>query len=341
MKILVIGGTSFFGKDIVNLALEQGHQVSIFSRGNILPDFWNRIEHIAGDRTDRHEFAKVLANKQFDVVIDNIAYNREQVTNALNVFQGRTGRYIFTSTIAVYIGRGTFDQPLREVDANFELSEDPQFESALKPMPPMMVKYAKDKIEAEQAIVEQNQIPYTIIRPPNVIGPEDNTGRVQFYFQRLIDGKPLILTNGGIQSFQPGYSKDLAHSYLLALDNPKAVNQVYTIAQTKTSQFIEWVELAAKCLGVRPNLVHIPADIIQKANFEYAEPWTHTGTHTFDISKAVTDLGFQPTPIESWTAKTAQWYKETKHKIDSPGYIDRAKEIEFAEKYIKKIAQLN
>jgi nucleoside-diphosphate-sugar epimerase len=341
VKILVIGGTSFFGKDIVDLALDAGHQVTIFSRGSQRPDFWDQVDHIFGDRTDKIDFAKTLANKQFDAVIDNIAYTREDVVNALNVFQGNIGRYILTSTVAIYIGRGAFDQPVREDDANFKLPEKPQFVSAVKPTPLEMIDYATGKIEAEQAVLEQEKVPYTIIRPPNILGPEDNTGRLQFYFQRLLDGKPLILTNGGVHSFQPVFSRDLASGYLLALDSSKAVNQVYIIAQDKTYRLVEWVEFVAKCLGVQPNLINIPEDVIQKANFEYAEHWTYTSTHTFDISKTINDLGFQPTPIETWTARTAQWYRETTHENDSPGYTDREKEIEFAEQYLEKIASLN
>ena len=341
MKILVIGGTSFFGKDIVELALDAGHQVTVFSRGNQRPDFWDRIDHISGDRTDKIDFAEKLANKQFDVVIDNIAFNREHVVNALDVFQVNIGRYVLTSSVAVYFDTGPFDQPVREGDANFELYEDLQFVSAPKPTPPGMIDYATGKIEAEKAVVEQEKVPFTIIRPTYVIGPEDNIGCVQFYFQRLLDGKPLILTNGGVNSFQPVFRRDLAHGYLLALGSSQAVNQTYTIAQTKTSRLVEWVELAAKCLGVQSNLVHIPADVIQKANFEYAEHWYLTATLTLDISKAVTDIGFQPTNIESWTARTAQWYQETEHESDSPGYTDREKEIEFAEKYLEIISRIN
>ena len=128
---------------------------------------------------------------------------------------------------------------------------------------------------------------------------------------------------------------------MLALESPHAVNQVYTIAQPKSFRLVDWVELAAKCLGVKPNLVNMPADVIKKADFEYVENWTYSATFTVDISKAVTELGFRPTPIETWTATTAHWYQETIHENDSPGYADREKEIEFAEKYLEKIASLD
>ena len=112
MKILMIGGTSFFGKEIVELALEAGHEVTIFSRGNARPDFWDRVAHINGDRNDSADFATKLAGKQFDVVIDNIAFNGEHVATTLAALRGNIGRYILTSTTAVYIGAGPFDQPL-------------------------------------------------------------------------------------------------------------------------------------------------------------------------------------------------------------------------------------
>jgi hypothetical protein len=57
MNILIIGGTTFFGQDIVELALAAGHSVTLFSRGNQQPEFWDRITHIAGDRNDQADFA--------------------------------------------------------------------------------------------------------------------------------------------------------------------------------------------------------------------------------------------------------------------------------------------
>ena len=341
MKILVIGGTSFFGKEIVELALNAGHEVTVFSRGNVRPDFWKQIDHIAGDRNDADDFASKLANKQFDAVIDNIAFNRDHVVNALIALGENFGRYILTSTTAVYIGAGPFDQPLREVDTNYDLPENPQLAPYPKPTPAGMIGYATGKLAAEKALIEQEQIPYTIIRPHIVVGPEDNSGRLQFFCQRLTDGNPLVLINGGVQSVQFVYSHDLARSYLLALDSARAINQVYTITGDKTCRLVDWVEMAANYLGVQPNLIPIPLEVVQQADFTYAENWVLRGTLTFDISKAVADLGFQPTPIEKWTKTVAQWYQDTTHTSDSPGYADRDKEIELAENYLEKIARLN
>ena len=127
----------------------------------------------------------------------------------------------------------------------------------------------------------------------------------------------------------------------ITLDSQTDVNQVYTVAQTHTFRLIEWIELLAECLGANPNLVHIPTDVIQKADFAYAEPWPYSFTLTLDKSKAVADLGFRPTPVESWTAKTAQWYQETTQVDDSQGHADHEKEIRFAERHLALTDRLN
>ncbi len=340
MKILMIGGTSFFGKGIVELALEAGHEVTIFSRGNARPAFWDRVEHINGDRNDTADFSAKLAGKQFDAVIDNIAFNGEHVTTTLAALRGNVGRYILTSTTAVYISAGPFDQPLTEADARYELPANPQLASFPKPTPAGMIGYATGKRAAEKALIEQQQVAYTIIRPHIVVGPGDNSGRLQFFCQRLQDGKPLIMTNGGVQSLQFIYSRDLAQSYLLALNSERAMNQAYTLAGDKTCRLVEWVELLAQHLGVQPNLISIPGEVIENAPFQYAENWVMKGTLTFDVSKAMQELGFQPSPIEAWTKVCAQWYREAEHAADSPGYADRAQEVELVNRYQNLVADL-
>lgn len=65
MNLLIIGGTAYFGTDIVELALKAGHTVTICSRGNARPPFWDRVSHIAVDRTDAHAFSKAQTQLGF------------------------------------------------------------------------------------------------------------------------------------------------------------------------------------------------------------------------------------------------------------------------------------
>ena len=223
----------------------------------------------------------------------------------------------------------SFDHSFKEDEADFETiitphSPDPWLEG--------LVKYANNKVAAEKVLMGQTDVPYTILRPHFVAGPEDRLGVARFYCQRLLDGKPLILTNGGSQPFQPIYRRDLARAFILTLDNDQAVNQAYNIAQEKGYPLIDWVSLVAQCLGVAPKLVNVPDKVLQTADFKYAELFTDN-TITVDISKARSQLSFQPTPLQTWTEITCNWYQKTEYEDNAPGYADRDKEVELALQY--------
>jgi nucleoside-diphosphate-sugar epimerase len=338
VDILIIGGTSFIGHDIVELALEAGHHVTIFSRGNQKPPFWRHINHITGDRHVQADVATKLKGLHFDVVVDNIAYDADDVRNALDVLKGNIGRYVLTSTSGVYFNVGCFDMPISE-DARMEM-ERPRFHGFPTSADEGFISYATGKLEAERVILEQDLVPYTIVRPSSTAGPDDPSGRCQFYFQRLLDGGPLILTNGGIQIHSMAYRRDVARGYISAINSEKAVNQVYNFAQDKMFRIVDFVRLAADLLEVEADIVSVPAKSLQQAGFVYSEPWTHTGTFVLDVSRAKSDLDYKSTAVETWMASTTKWYREQdewKHSFDDR---ERQAEIAFIHKYRELMTQL-
>ena len=106
MEVLMIGGTKFFGKVIVRRLLERGDNVTIYSRGNSRPEFWDDVAHIQGDRNDHDDFVGKLKDKKFDAVIDNVAYTPEDAETIVKVFQGWTAKYVVASTLSIYGGPG-------------------------------------------------------------------------------------------------------------------------------------------------------------------------------------------------------------------------------------------
>ena len=101
MKVLLIGGTLYFGKMIVRSLLERGDDVTIYSRGNSRPEFWDECHHIIGDRTLYDEFASNLAGKKFAAVIDNLAFKVEDVQAVTRALKGNVGKYIVASTVSI------------------------------------------------------------------------------------------------------------------------------------------------------------------------------------------------------------------------------------------------
>jgi nucleoside-diphosphate-sugar epimerase len=203
-----------------------------------------------------------------------------------------------------------------------------------------MARYVLGKIRAERTLIEQDRVPYTIFRLPAVVGPEDPSLRAYFYFQRLMDGGPLILMNGSIQSIHLAYSRDLAHGYLSALTSEHAINQVYNLAQRESVRLVDWLHLAACLLEVKPTFVNIPAEVLHNSGFFYPEPLAFIATFFMNIHKAEIDLGYKTTPQAKWMENTVHWYRDFYRGPNSAGYENRQKEIEFAQMYQQAIKKL-
>lgn len=326
-SVLVIGGTTFFGKAIVEHLLKDGHNVTIFSRGQQLPAFMGQVTHVKGDRNNDDDFAQLKAHS-FDAVIDNIAYTAEDVRQALDSFKGNIRRYIFTSSAASYY-TASMTMPLKECDVDFSFK--PPEEEKDSPL----WTYTMGKLEGEHILFHQDDVPFTIIRPPIVLGPEDVTLRGYFYFQRLMDGKPLILSNGGVQSFRLAYSQDLAKGYLLAMNSEQAAGQAYNIAQGEVVTLKNMVDLSAEALGVEANIVNIPSDVFTQTEFEYPETYGPMINFMLDNSKAEQELGYTHTPFKDWISETVLWYRDEYQGKDSPGYEQRDREVKFAKWFQK------
>ncbi len=331
MQILIFGGTNFFGANVVEQLLAAGHGVSIFSRGNAQPAWWRQVEHIVGDRSDLESMRSALQHRTFDLVIDNIAYTGTDVQNALAVLKGKIGRYLLTSTAGIYRFVPERTMPLYEDDVDFSWTPT-DFDPAQT-----AGQYQAGKREAERALRNQELTPYTIIRPPIVFGPHDQTLRGYFYIQRLLDGQPLILTNGGVSSFRLAYSWDLARAFLLAVESPQAVGRTYTVAQREIITLRDFINAAAAALGVEPNLINIPADVIKQAGLAYPDPYGGMINFIPAVQRVEAELGYTCTPYPKWIGETAIWYRDEYKGKDSDGYAQRQDEIAFAEWYRARV----
>src|SRR5689334_6663635 len=105
MRLLILGGTVFLGRALVDSALARGHEVTLFHRGKHNPDLFPNVERILGDRNTELDR---LDGKTWDAVIDTCGYFPRQVADSARRLAGATGHYTFISSISVYAG---FEQP--------------------------------------------------------------------------------------------------------------------------------------------------------------------------------------------------------------------------------------
>ncbi|MBT2472398.1 reductase [Streptomyces sp. ISL-66] len=165
-KILVIGGSRYFGKGLVTLERDAGNEVTVLNRGSGPPP--PGVAHLVADRDDEQGLLAALGKRTFDVVFDQVCYTPWQASLARRAFAGRTGRYVMTSTMEVY---------------------DPA------PPTPEALDYAEGKRQAEAVLERESAFGVVAVRTAHVLGGgrEEFTGRLAHYVERIGAGIPVAV----------------------------------------------------------------------------------------------------------------------------------------------------
>ena len=185
MKILVLGGTKFFGVYAVRRLLANGHQITIATRGQTKDSFGNKVERIVLDRTEQQSMSDALRDKTFDIVCDNLVFCSNDVRYLLDVVSPT--RYVYTSTIATYDENLQMDMP----EEHFNPLVHPFHWCSRNEFP-----YGESKRQAECAVFQvYKDIPSAALRLPYVIGEDDYTKRLYFYVDHVVNKKPMYIDN--------------------------------------------------------------------------------------------------------------------------------------------------
>lgn len=337
MRILIIGGTRFFGYFLARRLLAEGHALTLFNRGRTPDDLGPDVRRVHGDRNDRREFARQLGCEEFDAAIDMIAYTAADTRSAVETLAGNVGRFIHISTGSVYIVTDDFPCPLREED----------FDRAVLPRPPGDAEwwlYGYHKRQCEDELREagaKRGFPFTIYRLPIVFGERDYTLRAYSYFLRLEDGKPLILPDGGFNVFTHIYQDDVARTVAANLVNPAALGQAYNLAQPEILTLRAFVHEAARVLGREPEIVDIPWDVLEASGLGTAfSPLSTRRPFVLVTAKARRDLGFSTTPFAVWQERTVRWFREDYRGGPPDNYLRRDLEVDFVRRYRAAVSPL-
>ncbi len=119
MRLLILGGTIFVGRHIVDAALARGHEVTLFNRSKTAPDLYTEVARLRGDRA-QNDYAS-LAGRSFDAVVDTCAYVPRAIREAIAALEARLdGPYVFISSVSAFASLATTDQdedaPLATLD---------------------------------------------------------------------------------------------------------------------------------------------------------------------------------------------------------------------------------
>ena len=180
MKILIIGGTRFLGRHLVNSARARGHDVTLFNRGKTNPELFGQVDKIIGDR---EKDLDQLTGQNWDVVIDTCGYFPRIVKMSAKALKDKVESYVFISSISVY-------ESLQKIGVNESdpvgKIEDETIEEITEG------SYGPLKALCEKAVQDIFGIRSLIIRPGLIVGPHDPTDRFTYWPVRVARGGDIL-----------------------------------------------------------------------------------------------------------------------------------------------------
>jgi 2'-hydroxyisoflavone reductase len=185
LDLLVLGGTGFIGPHQIESALARGHRVTVFNRGRRAGLFGGRVEELVGDRDARvGDGLKALAGtRSWDAVIDNSGYVPRHVRDSAELLQGRVGRYLYISTVAVY----DFEAATHFTEAGpLAALEDPTVEEVNNKT------YGPLKAECDRLVRQMYGDGCTVVRPTYIVGPGDSSDRFTYWVDRIHRGGDVL-----------------------------------------------------------------------------------------------------------------------------------------------------
>jgi nucleoside-diphosphate-sugar epimerase len=255
-RVLFVGGTGQISLPCVAEAVQAGHEVTVFNRGQSDVPLPPGVSVIAGDIKDPAS-SRQVGERQWDVVCQFMAFTPEQLAQDIAVFAGRVGQYIFISSASVY------EKPAR----HYVITENTP---AINPF----WKYSQDKIACETLLRGSEGLPWTIVRPshtvrtglPTMMGPADTI------VQRMLDGKPIIVAGDGATPWTLTRSADFAVPFVRLFGHPGALGEVFHITSDRAYTWDAIHEAIAAGLGVEARIVHVPTDTLVRFNPEWEGP---------------------------------------------------------------------
>lgn len=237
MRILVIGGSYFYGRVFVMLAAKE-HDVTVVNRGTYSMEEFG-VKQVRGDRHDPGIWRQCTGD--YDAVVDFCAYAPGDIEEVLGNLPGSVGQYIFISTVDVYRRQGgtVADGILK--DEEFPLEE--------RRFPGEAGSYISGKVALEGELRRAcgaRGVPFTVLRPAILYGPYNYAPRESLFIRMALTERALPRFTDADGSFQLVYVRDAAEAALRCVGNIAAYGQAYNLCGDETADYgLFFRELAA------------------------------------------------------------------------------------------------
>jgi nucleoside-diphosphate-sugar epimerase len=327
-EILLIGGSGFIGRHVARELIRVGHRVAVLARGH--RSAVEGAEALAGDRTDVRSLANVLEGRRFDLTVDFLAYDASDIERLLMVPYAALGRYVMISSGQVYLVTEGTQAPYREDDVEGRVMPEPEPHTRDHDE----WSYGVGKRRAERAVLGlrgTHGVRGTVLRLPIVQGEGDVSLRLWAYIERMLDGGPLLLPDGGKRYVRHVYAGDVSRAIAWLAGHAEPRGAFYNLAQPDVVTVRELLERIADAVGVAPRFVEGSWQAIRAAGLdESVSPYAGRWSSLVDPSRAAVEWGFVGTRLEDYLPRVVRWHLENRPKTSHPGYAQRSRELELA-----------
>jgi 2'-hydroxyisoflavone reductase len=204
MKILIIGGTKFLGRYLVEEALKNNHDVTLFNRGTNKDEF-NHVEQINGNRNTDID---LLKSGKWDAVIDTCGYLPQSVEKSVRVLKNHVNQYVFISTISVY--KDFSQNDYNEEAELLEMTREESDKLTKDNDSVIMSHYGELKALCEKELLNTIPEKSLIIRPGLIVGPYDGSDRFTYWVTRINEGGEVLAPGNPNRTVQFIDVRDLA-----------------------------------------------------------------------------------------------------------------------------------
>ncbi len=305
MKILVLGGTVFLGRHVVESALARGHSVTLFNRGRQNPNLFPKVEKLRGDRDGD---LSALSGRRFDAVIDTSTYTPGQACTMTKILDRRIEHYTFISSISAYAGFPAG----RSYDETAPLAEGND-------------GYGPLKARSEEALEAAFPGRVTHLRPGLIVGPHDPTDRFTYWPRRIAQGGEVLAPGRPERPIQFIDARDLA-DWCVRLSEGQRTGYFNAVGPKSLLTMQQFLEACRSAVGCSARFNWVSDEELIAAG---AEAWTELplwipendeesgGLFLADNQKAIA-TGLTYRPILDTIKETLEWDVQEGAPPDSP-----------------------
>jgi len=314
LRVLFIGGSGIISSACSRLAVEHGIELFVLNRGSSrdrpLPP---QATVLRGDVRDPVSVREALGGRDFDAVVDWVAFTPEHVRADMDVFRGRARQYVFISSASAYQ-----TPPARQ----------PVVEST--PLRNPFWQYSRDKIACEEMLVaayRDDGFPATIVRPSHTydktLVPFDGGWTV---LGRMRQGRQIIVHGDGTSLWTLTHHQDFARGFVPLLGHPRTIGEAFHITSDDVLTWNQIAETLAAASGLTARIVHVPSDAIAAADPDWGAGLLGDKAHSmvFDNSKLRSVVpGYRAViPFERGAREIVAWYAEDPARQQADARLD-------------------